>query len=337
VKSLKYFVPDLKELADIFRTALQSNFKIVEVTVGDCPDLREWGLAGQGLHSSGHLKGYHDSTQSHIISQSQATCLVDVGGINNMNFIKNHYHLWDLTDIAHDVHLSDQAFFIGAGAASSRVAGDNCELMPNTHLGHKKCLTKSAEVDKRDGKSVLLKEYNSNEFGSLCNVYGSLGLPGLVIRVVCQVRTGPLNPITCLRTAVARVYGATDRPVGVGGVFRITNGIVKSHVMPNFPTKDLLTQEDVDGWLKYYRVGPVCRTDPLVCLSIFQGSDLSGWDLRLEHTHFFQKVQPGVLGIDGGAIGHGGHYHYDLTPDTIEYEGYFLPAQYLYRVDQPHL
>jgi hypothetical protein len=125
VKSLKYFVPDLKELADIFRTALQSNFKIVEVTVGDCPDLREWGLAGQGLHSSGHLKGYHDSTQSHIISQSQATCLVDVGGINNMNFIKNHYHLWDLTDIAHDVHLSDQAFFIGAGAASSRVAGDN--------------------------------------------------------------------------------------------------------------------------------------------------------------------------------------------------------------------
>jgi hypothetical protein len=123
--------------------------------------------------------------------------------------------------------------------------------------------------------------------------------------------------------------------VGVGGVFRIVNGKIKSHVMPNFPTKDLLTQEDVDAWLKFYHVGPVSYADPLTCLTVFQSTDLAGWDLRLEHTHFFQKVQDGVLGKDEGGVGHGGHYHYDLTPETIEYEGYFLPAQYLYRIDQP--
>lgn len=182
---------------------------------------------------------------------------------------------------------------------------------------------------------IFQKEYQSNEFGSLCNVYGSLGLPGVVIHVMCKVRVGSLNLITCLRQAVERVYGTADRPVGVGGVFRITNGIIKSHVMPNFPSKDLLSQADVDAWLKYYHVGPITWADPLICMSIFQGSDLSGWDLRLEHTHFFQKVRLGVRGVDGGAIGHGGHYHYDLTPETIEYEGYFLPAQYLYRIDQP--
>jgi hypothetical protein len=32
VKTLKYYVPDLKELADVFRTALQTNFKMVNVS-----------------------------------------------------------------------------------------------------------------------------------------------------------------------------------------------------------------------------------------------------------------------------------------------------------------
>jgi hypothetical protein len=96
----------------------------VEVNVGDCPDLREWGLAAQGLHSSGNFSGYTTDSQ-YYPPPSQSTCLVDIGGINNMNFCKNHHYLWDFADIARDVHLDDRAFFIGAGAASSRVAGDN--------------------------------------------------------------------------------------------------------------------------------------------------------------------------------------------------------------------
>ncbi|XP_073937291.1 ester hydrolase C11orf54 homolog isoform X1 [Castor canadensis] len=50
---------------------------------------------------------------------------------------------------------------------------------------------------------------------------------------------------------------------------------------------------------------------------------IMGFDLRLEHTHFFSRH------------GEGGHYHYDTTPDTVEYLGYFTPAHFLYRIDQP--
>ncbi|XP_031751833.1 ester hydrolase C11orf54 homolog isoform X2 [Xenopus tropicalis] len=48
-----------------------------------------------------------------------------------------------------------------------------------------------------------------------------------------------------------------------------------------------------------------------------------GYDLRLEHTHCFSHH------------GEGGHYHYDTTPDTVEYLGYFHPAELLYRIDKP--
>lgn len=47
-------------------------------------------------------------------------------------------------------------------------------------------------------------------------------------------------------------------------------------------------------------------------------------DLRVQHFHSANEK-----------IGLGGHYHYDTTPDTIEYEGYFNMADTLYRVDQP--
>ena len=46
-------------------------------------------------------------------------------------------------------------------------------------------------------------------------------------------------------------------------------------------------------------------------------------DLRVEHFHCF---------TDRGI---GGHYHYDTTPDTVVYRGYFGLADSLSRVDAP--
>jgi len=45
--------------------------------------------------------------------------------------------------------------------------------------------------------------------------------------------------------------------------------------------------------------------------------------LRIDHTHCFSQH------------GQGGHYHYDVTPETVEYEGYFTLAEKVYRVDKP--
>ena len=46
-------------------------------------------------------------------------------------------------------------------------------------------------------------------------------------------------------------------------------------------------------------------------------------DLRMEHFHGFSDH------------GDGGHYHYDTTPDDVQYVGYFNVGEYMYRVDRP--
>lgn len=46
-------------------------------------------------------------------------------------------------------------------------------------------------------------------------------------------------------------------------------------------------------------------------------------DLRIQHFHSFSNHEEG------------GHYHYDTTPETVEYVGYFNLGQKLYRIDQP--
>ena len=48
-----------------------------------------------------------------------------------------------------------------------------------------------------------------------------------------------------------------------------------------------------------------------------------GLDLRVEHGHGW------------GENSQGGHYHYDTTPDEVEYLGYYNLAEFCYRVDKP--
>jgi len=50
--------------------------------------------------------------------------------------------------------------------------------------------------------------------------------------------------------------------------------------------------------------------------------------LRTEHTHFFS------LSADASTRSReAGHYHYHVTPQDIAYEGYFVPCEHLYRVE----
>lgn len=94
--------------------------------------------------------------------------------------------------------------------------------------------------------------------------------------------------------------------------------------------KDLLSPEEVDQWLRFYEMKA-----PLTCLSVFISKDdsivilgvpndlLVNAGFRLEHTHFFSQH------------GDGGHYHYDVTPEDVEYEGYFIPCHKAYRISPP--
>eukprot|EP00117_Sycon_ciliatum_P040681 scpid56165/ scgid29855/ Ester hydrolase C11orf54 homolog len=203
----------------------------------------------------------------------------------------------------------------GAGAASSRVRGTNCEMMPNNLTSDPdKKLSYTARVGET-GTECVLEEYKTNEFSLLANLSISRGQPGKVIRVTVSNRSGEKNFVTAMRLALAERYG--DKSVGVGGVFQIENGSAKMHIMPDFSSTPLHSDKDVEDWLMFYNANA-----PLTCLSTFVSRD-PGLDLRVEHTHCFSHH------------GEGGHYHYDVTPADVRYTGYFVPAEYICRVDRP--
>eukprot|EP01126_Amoeba_proteus_P028269 TRINITY_DN2790_c0_g1_i2.p1 TRINITY_DN2790_c0_g1~~TRINITY_DN2790_c0_g1_i2.p1 ORF type:complete len:185 (-),score=25.57 TRINITY_DN2790_c0_g1_i2:149-703(-) len=180
--------------------------------------------------------------------------------------------------------------------------------------------SKEAYVNRQTNQGTL-REYKSNEFSSLGNIFISEGKPGKVLKIVASRRKAEDNFVTAIRKALEGFYNKDRKQVGLGGCVQISNGKIKSHIMPSFPPKD----SPGDGsWLRYFET-PV----PVTCLSVLVSADLYGDDLRLEHSHFWSN--------DGST---GGHYHNDVTPDTILYEAFYAPAQTLWRIDRafpPHL
>ena len=116
--------------------------------------------------------------------------------------------------------------------------------------------------------------------------------------------------------------------VALGGVFRILNGKIKSHVQPDYADikheyYDPKQMKCVKDFLQFYEpIGPHFQ-----CYSVLWTNDPSGGKLDLresgEHTHFHS-----YKGIQDA-----GHYHFDVTPDEIEYECYFNIAEEVHRVN----
>eukprot|EP00049_Salpingoeca_infusionum_P007442 m.121065 g.121065 ORF g.121065 m.121065 type:complete len:320 (+) comp13700_c0_seq5:203-1162(+) len=295
VKSHPLHVPAYEEVCQVLTNCLQANFKDVAVSVAACPDLTQapFHLASPGI--TGKPK------------------LVDVGGVPNLIPLVTRSKIYNLRDVADQIGMPD-CFFIGAGAGSSRLAGTNCELMPNVHIGKQKIESRFAKVNPLDGSCEVI-HYDSTEFGLLGNFLATEGVSGQVIKVEVSHRTGDKNFVTCMREGLGAHYD--DKPVGIGGVFLIEKGSAKYHVMPDFSKIPLESDAAVDGWLKFYHTSA-----PFTCLSTFISHD-PGLDLRVDHTHGFNLK------------GDGGHYHYDVTPTDVKYTGYFVVAEQIFRIDPP--
>ena len=105
-------------------------------------------------------------------------------------------------------------------------------------------------------------------------------------------------------------------------------GKIKSHVQPDY--KDIKVDyydpklmKCTKDFLQFYE--PV--GSELQCYSVLWTGDPSGGKLNLrdsgEHTHFHS------YNSDKDA----GHYHFDVTPEEIQYEGYFNISREVYRVN----
>lgn len=293
-------VPDLDELASVLQTGLKICFETAEVNVVDCPDLTQqpFHLAAPGLCGSPRL--------------------TDVGGVPYLVPVAQKEKKYNLDMVAEQVDLPG-AFILGAGAGPHAAIGTNNEMIANIRTRSADSegdnQTRLSSIVPEDG-SYCLKCSPTRDFNLLANLMASEGKPGKVLEVKCQTRRSPDNFVSIMRHFLHKHYGK-DKFIGLGGVFVIEEGKAKIHIMPDFSKTPLDSEEDVNKWLKFFEFKA-----PLICCSVFVSHD-PGMDLRVEHTHCFSHH------------GQGGHYHHDVTPKTVSYRGYFVPAEWMYRIDPP--
>ena len=312
MKQVELWTPQLEELAPLVRAGLRANYARVEVEVTDCPDLRSLGCANEGICGS--------------------TVLLEVGGepyAHNPNY---RHVTFDMAQMARDCGQA-QGSILGAGMAFPGVLDGHCgELVASLQAGRP---NRSKVVRVGRQQECIVEPYPSTLHSGLSNLFLSQGKPGKVLKVSVEKRTGAEGSFTqALRKSLQAhpqvgtvAAGSLTRQLGMGGVFVIESGQVRSHIMPDYDCiahryYDTHSEEVIADFLQFYQhMGP-----DLLCLAVFWTGDPSGGRLHLrptgEHTHFFHL----------GGANQAGHYHYDVTPDTIRCTGYFNIAAQLVRI-----
>lgn len=312
--SFKPFVPTFEEATEVLKEGLKKYFHDVEVSIVDTPDFNQkpFCVAVQGLHGK--------------------TAIADVGGVHNLIPRVNLNSKYSLQGVVESIYQSREDYpvsIFGPGGGSFEKLGYCCEFMGSARYESSSSITERSQliscccryayVDE-DGKGHWLEQKGSDAFGLMGNFFLSQNKPGKLLKVHVKKRLDGKNYTEAIREVLLQKYGK-DKPVSMGGVFLINKGSAKLHIMPKYWPDEPSTDESVNKvWLKYYEI----KKHPLVCLSVFHSSD-PGFGLRMEHTHCFNLDEESEAG----------HYHYDVTPDTIEYEGYFNFAQDVYRVFGP--
>lgn len=237
---------------------------------------------------------------------------------------------YDLKTVTETIYKSDSDYPIstlGPGGGAYYNLGFCCEFMgsaryesTNGKVFRSDCASRYAYVDDT-GHGHWKEQHDDDRFGLMGNFYLSQNKQDKVLKIHVMKRLGKDNFTSAIRAVLLTKYGK-DKPISLGGVFLINKGSAKLHIMPKYWPEEPSTDESVNNnWLKYYEI----TKHPLVCLSVFHSCD-PGYDLRMEHTHCYN------LDTEDEA----GHYHYDVSPDTIEYEGYFNLAERVYRLDGSH-
>ena len=307
IKKARFWAPDLLDLLPALRAGLMDNYRSVAVDIVPCPDLRALGCAMAGLSGS--------------------TCLVEVGGEPYAHNPKYRDIEFDAAEIAARCQQPDAAI-LGAGMVHRSVLNGHCgEWIPTLEVNGSN-RSKAAWV--ASDKSCVVEDYASTLHSGLSNLFLSRGEPGPVLRIQVERRIGSEASFSqAIRKCLIDLLPDKDnRQLGLGGVFVVEAGQVRSHISPDYECithayYDVEREEVVADFLQFYdHMGP-----DLLCFSVLWTGDPTGGRLHLresgEHSHFFQRS-----GTDQA-----GHYHYDITPKEIKYTGYFNLAEEVYRVN----
>ena len=293
--------PPLDELRDVIQDGLRRSFKTTSVEVTTCPDLRQppFHLSAPGL--CGDEK------------------IADVGGPPYLQPVSDLSKKYALPEILHLVGMEGQGLAIGAAGGPFHIVGKNSELVPNLARdadGQWQNLSRYVHIDDDQKIRLDMVPNDTKDCGLMANLFVSQGHRGKILHIKAKARLSQRNFPESIQELLRVEYGG--RLVSLGGVFLVKKGKVKLHVMTDF--SECPCPGPDHEWFRYYEADA-----PIVCLTAFHSVDVPDWNLRVEHTHCFSEN------------GDGGHYHYDTTPEEVEYEAWLNTAQNLYRIDQPPL
>jgi len=224
---------------------------------------------------------------------------------------------------------SEKSYALGAGSGAMSCLDGHCgELVINENLITDESKSIIARVGKN--KECIAEKYTARKHGGLGNVFYTDGVRGKVIKIKIKGRSGEQGSLTqAMRKALSDNLKIKDNGhIALAGVFRILNGKIRSHVQPDY--KDIKHEyydseqmKCVKDFLQFYEpVGPELQS-----YCVLWTGDPTGGNLNLresgEHTHFHSYTKENVAG----------HYHFDVTPEEIEYEGYFNTAEEVHRVN----
>ena len=300
----EFWLPEMQNAAAAISKGLASNFEHVDVAVVACPNLKKLGVASDGLGG--------------------ATALFEFGG---EPYAHNPAYRGQSIDMLEMIRASGIASgkVLGAGMADpAAIGGNSGELIPNVDPESSN-LSRVARVG--ESRECVVEPYDSLDCGAIANLFCSEGLPGDVIRIEVRRRIGDQSSLTqAIRGGLAELVDG-NRHVGMGGVFEVAAGQVRSHIMPNYACLpdgyyDIEQESVVKDFLQFYEhMGP-----GLVAFCTLWTGDPSGGSLHLrasgEHTHFFHHDD---------LAQQAGHYHGDVTPEDVHYIGYFALAQRIVR------
>ena len=308
IEKSKFKEYSLDKISKALKNGLSNNYKAVEVSVVECPNLRDWDCPSEGI--SGNQK------------------IIDVGGEPYMHDPKFIGTEFDYEEISKMIG-SEKSYALGAGSGAMSCLDGHCgELVINENLITSESKSIIARVGKN--KECIAEKYSARKHGGLGNVFYTDGARGEVIKIKIKGRTGEQGSLPqAMRKALSdNLQIKENEHIALAGVFRILNGKIKSHVQPDYADikheyYDPKQMKCVKDFLEFYEpVGP-----ELQGYSVLWTGDPTGGDLNLresgEHTHFHSYIKENIAG----------HYHFDVTPEEIEYEGYFNTEEEVHRVN----
>ena len=291
-------------LAEAMQQGIEKNYEAVNVSVVECPNLIGHGVASSGMCGTTALFEFGGEPYAHNPAYRGA----------NVN----------IADMIIASGIPNAKVFGAAMADMAVINGNSGELVANADPGSQN-LSRVARVG--DERQCTVERYDSLVCGPIANLFVSEGLGGPVIRVDVRRRCGDQPSLTQVIRESLVVVAADNRHIGMGGMFELVSGKVKSHVMPNYsclPSAyyDVEHEQVVLDFLQFYEhMGP-----GLLAFCTLWTGDPTGGDLNLrvsgEHTHFYH--------VDDG-VQQAGHYHGDVSPDDVHYIGYFSPADRIVR------